>query len=177
MKTRPTNRNAWLLAPILCAALLAFAAWRAQGPAYKRFVSPPLADGTRYTFLYPARYNSVSGIGTNALLLDDETRRLTLLDRIRQYIPLGPVRATLAGLRAGEITVQVDHPRQKRANSRTEIKESRRRFISIEDARSRSYFFVSHINYFSEPTRFDAESKVFSQSFQILPRGAPIPAP
>lgn len=172
MKTRPIKRSAWLLAPALGVLLLALAMWRGQSAGYKRFVSPPLRDGTRYTFLYPARFALASSSGGDASLYDVPQPSGFQLLAMR-------VRGQTNYLRmpASEITIQNGSQNGTPSTSREVIRGRGQSIINITDRRSSSYFFVRHINWGSNLTRFDSEDAVFRSSFQILPPGAPVPSP
>lgn len=53
------KRRGWLFGVVIVAFLLGSAAWWNGRATYKRYVSPPLKDGTRYTFVYPSRMTTV----------------------------------------------------------------------------------------------------------------------
>jgi hypothetical protein len=64
LSTEPRRRSRlfWGLGGIavVLAAVAALASWQASRPmAYKRYVSPPLRDGSRLPFLYPAFFGPV----------------------------------------------------------------------------------------------------------------------
>jgi hypothetical protein len=78
----------WLAAVAIVALCAGGTAWwnGRVTSGYKRYVSPPLKDGTRYTFLYPARmtgglpsgpYSSVFKDHSRPSVIDSVTARFT----------------------------------------------------------------------------------------------------
>ncbi len=63
---KPNKWRKWIVGVALVLACVESAAlWQLRGK-YLRYVSAPLADGTRYTFLYPARLSIVKSESTSA---------------------------------------------------------------------------------------------------------------
>ena len=63
MQPPTRKRRFWpyLLPAVAAALVVGFAVWpRPSPPSYRRFTSPALADGVRYTLLYPATLDDVS---------------------------------------------------------------------------------------------------------------------
>ena len=176
MKTPHVKRKAWLLAPVLCAIVLVLAMWRVQGPDYKRFVSAPLKDGTRYTFLYPARYIVIPLSGADVTMRDK--LRLAPMERLREK--LSRYKSLAGGLSASQLDANVMAQEGAPKNSREVMDDDsppRWRETIINDARSKRQFILSHSNFLGGVEPFAYESSAVSQSFQILPPGAPVPTP
>lgn len=55
MSRKTIHRNITLACLIAGAMLIGVSVWTPRHDEYQRFISPPRQDGTRYTFVYPAR--------------------------------------------------------------------------------------------------------------------------
>src|SRR5688500_19227508 len=78
---RPFLRRIALFAFIIAAVLAAFQLWT-RPPSFRRFVSQPLPDGSRYTFLYPAHLKNVNENGKGAS--SNITHNVNVTNRTRE---------------------------------------------------------------------------------------------
>lgn len=160
-------------------ALLMVSATRGNSrDTYARFVSPPLKDGTRYTFLYPSRMASARyrAVGGNVLLESP----------VKAPQPFGKGSALSGTAHAAvgydfiEVNQEVlapgyraDPRRDNRLNSKSRLAHT----ILLFDTRSRRVFQLNHEAHPRFGQRFKQDDKIVSNSFRILPPGAPVPSP
>ena len=185
MKTSRSKPILWLFAPLLVACIAALVLWRGAGAASKRFVSAPLKDGTRYTFLYPARFAASVPSPPPASRQDAPLQSLNIYDEgqpsaiERARKRLGLDAANALSPRLSQIAVIVTEQYGTAKNSRVEThgakKQTVHHTVEIHDAPSRSIVFAMHWGV--DRALFDTESRTFRQSFQILPPDTPIPTP
>ena len=165
--------------PLLAAfgLLMAAGLLGASPNATERYVSVPLADGSRYTFVYPQSMKVEHSDGNGCLLRDrNATDRLSTVERLKLKLSgKYAARQSMGNLFLDEITVQVATQKLPYLDSRSNHVESRRQFLSVEDARSRTYFFISHQGYGSQPDQFKAESATLNESFRVLAPGEAVP--
>ena len=162
----------WILgAALVVACAESVVLWqRSQGDKYLRYVSEPLADGTRYTFLYPARMRTqrqVAAGGSPASVAS----------------PVGIVSAVSSQGHASpsgctDLSVQVNTWRfRTKGAGREDKKNFYSHSIHVGQDGSRNQFYLQHRNCDQEEQPFEREDSVVIPSFQILPPGAPVPSP
>ena len=171
----------WTLAALPVAALLAVR-W-SNRPEYVRYVSRPLADGSRYTFLYPARMNRVRDrSSTLRMTVGEEYETTTLWQRA-----IGTLRARSRGMTfysqpgfGSAFTVdpmplsRLKYRQAGREWMRHEPDNIDRRVV-VADQRSRALFLLTHWVPGGSIEQFRREDKVIIGSFQVLPPGVPSP--
>src|SRR5437879_5574801 len=82
--TKPKSTSLILMAILLLIAVSLMSLPKPTQPHYVRFVSPPLPDGTRYTFLYPDWLRGAPNpAGTVTLLCDGRSEEPLLLATTR----------------------------------------------------------------------------------------------
>jgi hypothetical protein len=148
---------------------------------YRRYVSPPLPDGTRYTFLYPKYLKAVRAnwfghsFGMmDSVHIDSGQETFTLLDRLRAWvgIPYQP-RDGFAQVIVGRMAPRFGTSRRETMS--TSSTENAHDVILI-DGRSHLRLWLTYREE-SHPDQFARDSPVVARSFCVLPPGAPIPAP
>ena len=167
------NRRVWIAAVVLASVLAGGEAWRRSRPKYLRYVSAPLKDGTRYTFLYPARVGRMASSGP-FVIMDGESPPLLDLARER-----------LSGTRARKLLGQGDLVLIAMGGTRlSEPRVARRSqsfpsslYTVLYDTRSGRFFTLMHTNRSAPRQAFEAEARIVSDSFHIVPPGAPAPSP
>jgi hypothetical protein len=148
----------------------------------RRYVSPPLPDGTRYTFLYPLwdrwpyTFASPQGIDVEGSCPRDEAGWLIetwdtfFHDRDYPNYPEG-------------LSVQVLPPDMVTENKRYETAGIRNaslfhHSVTIKDARSRRRFILTHSSFpWYREEYFDRSDPTVIQSFRVLVPGEPVPVP
>ncbi len=139
--------------------------------ASERFVSAPLTDGSRYTFLYPQQMKLRSGTDTNCFLQEDDPTP-GVMAQLRSMLPGRRNKSLmLAGLSRDEIRVAVAEQKPPFHDSKNNTISKRNQYISIEDAKSQTYFFVEYHCYSANEERFKTQSEILAQSFRVLAPG------
>lgn len=168
-------------------ALLGGAFWagsRAASPAYKRFVSRPLPDGSRYTFRYPANLDDVrhevihNPLGTSQLTMFRRPDRA--LSAWGKFLWVLGQREK--GRQAVYIVVRALPAKQRvvRDERRWEDWQGirvRTRHVYLTDAQTRSEFVLTHGREQDERGQYPEADPVILNSLTVLPLGAPVPSP
>ena len=164
-----------LTLPLLAALalLLIVATIGTSDNATARYVSAPLPDGSRYTFLYPQRLKVERLDGTNCYLLGPNrspnlsSKLLDLLPRRRSLKQLGIIYE--------EIRVNTTPQKAPYADSHDNIVGRNRQILSIENSASRSYFYIEHSGYGADEASFQTDSATLDESFRVLAPGEKTP--
>ena len=181
LKVTKHSRILWALAALPVAALLAL--WWGNRPEYVRYVSRPLKDGSRFTFLYLTRMNRVADRSSTLRMTVGEVHETTTL----WQRALGTLRARSRGMTfhsqpvyGSAFTVEpmplsrLKYRQAGRAWMRHEPANIDRRVV-VADQRSRTLFLLTHWAPGGSIEEFKREDKVIIGSFRVLPPGAPEP--
>ncbi len=183
--TQQTQRWGLYAAVIAVVAAACVTPWLQQPPhPYKRYTSPPLPDGTRYTFLYPRYFHHTLGVkelgqpsdtlqqmGVDAMLFPGPP---TLLDRLIQLIPW----RHQSGFGRINVMVGLATPRSGRVlsvrkDSYWKRSPEQHHDITIIDARSG--LKLTMYSFQNVPSHFAEEDPVISRSFRVIPPGTQPP--
>ena len=188
-RSRAPWRVVWVaaLGIALVAALGAFRFARSQ-PHYLRFVSRPLPDGSRYTFLYPRNLQRIREGGGNPGVIANVRLQSggainespSLWDRLQRLmglpVPYPGESVTVMGYRPkGRIS------RNSRRHDRWTRGDEVRHNEFIQDSCSQLEFSIYHSCYTYSASRAAAAAQVEAhgfalvRSFEILPPGSPVP--
>ncbi len=143
-----------VIAFVVIAVIVALQFWSRQ-PSFRRFISQPLPDGSRYTFLYPAHLKVVNengkGASPNVTHNANVTNRVTddpIIDRFRRWVGLAaPSPAELVTVVV--FPVKGGKVRDSRSSEEFARGIERRRNEYLVDARTGCQFSL----YFSCPIR------------------------
>ena len=166
-------------AAALVALLLAVLVGHPWALRYRRFLSRPLPDGTRYTFLYPAHLQNVQESGPRAASHVIENVSVytmnrtppTLWDELLRRLGV-PVSSSAESLGACVVPAQGRPLRDRRTDVRWERLGAVRHNIEVVDARTRLQFSLAHDGPSDTRTSFEAHDRVIAHSFRVLPPGA-----
>ena len=164
------------LTPLALAAsllLLALGLGGTRDGVAKRYLSPPLPDGSRYTFVYPQTMK-VRWSDTAGCFLQEDGQSPSAIARLRAPLP-GRRNKNQLLIERDEIRVSVAQQNPPYENSRANVVGARVQYLSIQDVRSRTYFFVQHNGYRSNPHDFRGTSATLNESFRILKPGENAP--
>lgn len=183
----PEKRRSGVVWPIAAAVLLVLilvAGSRAGSSAYRRFVSQPLPDGSRYTFLYPAHLQNVEENGKGAS--PGVTHTVNVHTRNQNepvWVPLQRRLGFSSPSPAEFVTVLV-MPVKAAAKVQDSRRQEewvrggeRRRNEYLTDARTRTKLFLFYSCPKEAPTSFEAHKSVIGQTLRLLPPGAAPPRP
>jgi len=171
-----------LLLAAVVVVLVLLGIWSSvRPPSYRRFVSPPLPDGSRYTFLYPAHLeNMAQGAGGSP-----EVRSSVSVYTANQSLSEWDVLRKRVGFRVpspGENVTVVVIP-LKRAPRSSDRRSQRlagggrlRHNEYLIDARTKTQLNLYHDCPADAAAQFDAHNPTIVRSFQLLPPGVE-PAP
>ena len=146
---------------------------------FRRYVSPPLPDGTRYTFLYPLYLDNVRSGWLNgysviaSVRIDNGEESPTTGDRLRRLLGL-PIPLP----HRGDVTVVVGAvgPRyMNRPEAQWQGADGSHHTASFVDTRSHMRFLLLHEGQFY-PRLFKQDDPVVIRSFRVLPPGAATPS-
>jgi hypothetical protein len=161
-------------------------------PVYQRFTSRPLPDGSRYTFLYPSNLRVIRegggkpspGVIANVTLQSSGAVNASPSpwDRLRRRIGVavpypGESVTVLVTRLKGPVTQ--DSPPPRRWADGTGVRQN----ASVRDTRRRLQFSINHNCFtFTAPQAAAADqlgthNAVLSQTFEVVPPGAPLPEP
>lgn len=180
--TSPFRSRPMIVAAVALALLSAtfYLAWRSAPAPYKRFVSKPLPDGTRYTFLYPSWMYPPPEPPADDVYVDGSHR----IDKfVRAMLWRIGVRTRAQTLRPARTTgIYVAY---RRAPIKADARRVRRReggdwlhhYVDLEDRRSQNQFSLNYLGSVTDRARFEQAEEVVTQSFRILPPGVPVPKP
>jgi hypothetical protein len=178
----------WILGVALliaCVESVALWQWNTR-PKYLRYVSQSLKDGTRYTFLYPARLSMIREDKAR-VSITSQPQVLTLRDRSLLWLGWPRDQIVHEG-HANELNafcyqhVYVTEARNSRRRSSGKAYDhDQARYYDcythkIADAWTNSACSLAHQRFRENDETFQREDKVLSDSFKILPPGAPIPS-
>jgi hypothetical protein len=176
-------------AVLVVAAVLVLAALVAGGLAllrrpagYARYVSAPQPDGSRFTFLYPAHLKTVAaGRGASPDVSVSATAYNQSLDPapwdgVRRWLGM-PVPAPGESVTVVVMPLQHLSGGQRRYSRRPVNPLELRHNEYLVDARTRSRLILMHSCPPAAPGQFEAHNQVIAPSLEVLPPGAPVPAP
>jgi hypothetical protein len=160
-------------------AVLLLVSWP---PRYRRFISQPLPDGTRYTFLYPSHLQNLRENGpgaspnvTSSVAVSTQNQSLSQWDLLRRRLGL-PVTSP-----AESVHVVVIPLKKRVQNSRTSGRwtkgDIRRHNEHITDARTRTQFSLYHNCPRDAVAQFERHNQIIRRSFRVLPPGDDVPIP
>lgn len=183
------RRRVWLLGVLALAMLVVgVVRWNSR-EVYKRYVSPPLKDGTRYTFLYPSRMSRNGlgiSIGSGVRCPSMEVHSMALGDCdnsppsavstfLERFLPRSASEFGWSG-----VDVLVSKEDSLWLSGRSETNNDSESFVSralfISDARARLRFKVDCF-VLKERPRAQSEVRTVIRSFRILPPNTPVPSP
>jgi hypothetical protein len=166
----------------LVAVLLAALVVQPWAPRYRLFVSKPLPDGSRYTFLYPAHLQNV--IENNTRVAPNVTQSVSVYTMNRSESTWsewlsrrGFVPSAAESIGAVVIPLRVRNVRNGRRTERWSRLGEMRRNEYLIDARTRTQFILIHDCPASAARQFEAHDPVIARSFRVLPPGAAPAAP
>jgi hypothetical protein len=166
-------------------------AWRNSTPAYKRYLSPPLPDGSRYTFLYPvnSRVNEIGGHSTDGASMDGArsymdgvrvdskvekktflTQFLALLGMQKPSQRFGILVSLLAPSKPGDL-------HRKRRDEWSTEKGVHYHSMYLPAASAGLVLELLNWEVSPPPALFRQTDAVVSSSFRLLPPGTSPPAP
>lgn len=180
--TRKTSPWKYLLFAVAAVMVVGFAVVPRPIPptTYRRYISPPLADGVRYTFLYPATlddvYSTPVWTPTKYKIL-----HLVTVSKQESRLPGAALWHTWFKPEAEFVNVVVEKPTAKPLKiSRSETQNRNRveiiHTVLVDDPRAREHFRFWHASDFGTAS-FNQHDRVVMNSFRILRPGEPIPAP
>jgi hypothetical protein len=170
-----------LLVVIACAALALFGA---KGRVrYRRYVSQPLPDGTRYTFLYPEELRTVvenggnpsPGVVRNVTVYNSFIRE-TDWDRLRRKVGLGG-QSHDESISVLPYAVKGGIARDRRWSDRWTRGGRTRHNEFIDDRRTQLQFALYLDAPADESARFQTIRPTVVRSFELLPPGTEPPSP
>jgi len=174
----------WLIATVTALGAVVLVAWWNTPSAYRRYVSPPLPDGTRYTLLYPATLEPTNWTPRSVNFHKPEE---TFAASVVKIVPL-LLGARPAPERSEYLTV-LHGPLKDRESglpdSRQEVelvggagRHHGSRAVHIVDARARARFVLHHVisGQANDPRAIRVGPAV-ARSFRVLPPGATAPRP
>jgi hypothetical protein len=145
---------------------------------YRRFVSQPLPDGTRYTFLYPAHLQNVQENGTGAspeaiasASVWTMNQSVTEWDRLRGRLGI-PAASPAEGIFIIVMPLGRDRVRDRRSSERWSRGGEMRHNEHIFDARTKTQFNLIHRCPQSAAAQFERHNPTIVKSFRVLPPGA-----
>lgn len=181
----------WRLRSIILAAialvaviLVAVVTFRSGQPSFHRFVSQPLSDGTRYTFLYPAHLEDVvEGKGgspnvTNSVTIYKKHRRKRpsvwqlMGTWLRLAVPTDEESVTVVVIPQKAAIVTASRSNAHGAGSGRLWHDE-----YLVDARTRTQFSLYHRCPDTSRAEFEAHNPTIAKSLQVLPPGASPPSP
>lgn len=165
----------WVLAIVVLGASTWGASWWRGRSEYTRFVSAPLKDGTRYTFLYPKRMKEVMTRTLDFVL--EERPQPSFVNRWMAWLIRRPLSNTVVATKRIETFAMHDSKLNTLASFRKTERKPRWNSIEIWDSRSKVVFIVTHYRMFELQADFEHDDAILSRSFQILPPGVPVPSP
>ena len=161
----------------LVVLLFAVLVWQPWAPRYRRFVSQPLPDGTRYTFLYPAHLQNLQENGKGAspevaacvnvwTMNQTESGWSQFLSRLGFSVPSPAESVTVV-----VIPLKTHNVRDGRRTDRWSRFGGLRRNEHIIDARTRTQFSLLHSCPQRAAAQFRTDDPVIARSFRVLPPG------
>jgi hypothetical protein len=165
------------LVAVLLAALIA----QPWAPRYRLFVSKPLPDGSRYTFLYPAHLQNMQENGKGAspevtagvtvwTMNQSDSTWSQFLSRMGFSVP-----SPRESIGVVVIPLKTRNVRDGRRTDRWNRFGGLRRNEYLTDARTRTQFILYHSCPASAAAQFAAHDPVIARSFRVLPPGTASP--
>lgn len=185
-KPRPRGRfRTSFVTPIVLVALVLIALGASRGSGYRRFVSKPLPDGTRYTFLYPEYLTNISENGKGASPSVTATVNIStrfsaqpVMNRFLSWLHMAPsatsdrVSALVIPHRGGPLLKQARHSKEHGGGavwfSHAE---------TIDDERTQTQFVLAYMCDGDREDQYKSHHLAVASSFRVLPPGAPEPNP
>jgi hypothetical protein len=176
--------SVWFVAGLilLTALIVAVLVMRPWTPRYRRFISQPLPDGSRYTFLYPAHLQNLQENGKGASPeVTGGVNVWTMNQSVSQWgLILGRLGFSVTSP-AESVTVVVIPLKSKpvKDSHRTERWERSgglRQNTYLVDARTRTQYFLYHSCPSTARDQFERHRPVIERSFRVLPPD-PKPSP
>ncbi len=163
----------------LIVVLFAVLVWQPWALRYKRFVSRPLPDGTRYTFLYPAHLQNTqeNGKGASPNVIRSVTvwtmnrTPPTLWDELLRRLGFA-VSSPAEDVSVVVFPVLPRPTRDRRTDERWERMGHLRHNLYLVDARTGLQFSLYHDGPSEATASFAAQDRVIARSFRVLPPGA-----
>lgn len=161
--------------------LVAFAVAVGRGSGYRRFVSKPLLDGTRYTFLYPEYLTRISENGKGAspnvianVNLNTPYSGQTQISRFLGWLKMAP------SVTAESITVVVFPSKTTVLKDSTESREWPPNFFqrqdqAIKDVRTNNEFVLMYSCEADRIAQYRRNHLSVTSSFRLLHPGEPDP--
>ncbi len=158
----------WILgAALVLACVESVVLWNGRDK-YLRYVSPPLPDGTRYTFLYAAQLSIITHMPSDgsdiSFAITDP--RSAIFFQAASSPQCTDINIQVGGKNSGTY-----------GDGRDDKKDLYSHFRHIRQMHSLNQFFLWHRSCDNEEQPFEREDEVFNKSFQILPPGSPVPSP
>ena len=183
-------RKGWGLRTILLAAFIivamiiaALLTYNSRPPQFRRFVSQPLPDGTRYTFLYPAHLDRVNegGGGSPEVTHSVNVTKGSWKNEVARDWARTRLGLNLPPDREIVTAVVIPINSTKVADSRSDARGSDGDRLwhneFLVDARTKTKFALYHHCPKLAKAQFEASNPTIAKSFQVLPPGAAPPMP
>ena len=172
------HRSSFWIIAIAGAALAALLFSISPSTRYRRYLSPPFPDGSRYTFLYPSHLKTVSEGwyqgAIQSVRIDSGAEQFTILDRIKAIlgIPWLPKRGSItvvvgAAAETGAVDRQANVQAQRKDDLRV-VGDDCQHNIYLVDGPSRMRLLLYHEERF-HPDLFNETDAVVSRSFRVVP--------
>jgi hypothetical protein len=144
-------------------------------PRYRSFVSKPLPDGSRYTFLYPAHLQNIQEDGkgaspeaTHNVIVWTMNRSTTQWDLILRRLGF-PVQSSGESVSVLVIPLKSKTVKDSRRIERWEHGGDLRQNIYLDDARTRTQYLMLHGCPSEARAQFERHHPVIERSFRVLP--------
>jgi len=170
----------WLIAGLTALVIALFAFGRSRLTGFHRFVSQPLSDGTRFSFLYPEYLSDV--VETPGGGSPEVVHSVSVYNRAGEHpydvnrTPWGTWWRKIGLSHAENITVVVIPIETANMKDNRSSKEwisgwERRRNEYLDDARSRLRFEL-YYSCAKDAPQFKSHSRIIAESFRVLAAGA-----
>lgn len=184
---------ALLAGALIAVAVLAIWLTVSRPPSYRRYVSPPLPDGSRYTFLYPAHMEDVAEGGGNPspgvvqnVTVHNREQSETTWDRLRRGVGL---RVMSRGEHVDVLPVQLSLDPRGRFYGVKDGRARDRRWSDqwargglvghseyLEVKRLKMRFYLRHGAPANAEAQFRRHNATVAQSLQVLAPRAEVPS-
>lgn len=171
-------------------AVLGAAFWagaQAVNPSYKRFVSQPLPDGSRFTFLYPARLSHAQQeparpeLGLTQIVSIKAGQTRSRWDKVRRLLAqvglLQEREQEYVYASAGPLQAKWRVARDKRWQQDWQGFGVVNRHVYLRDARTDMQITLTHSRQRNKKGRVAPNDPVITNSLAVLAPGAPVPTP
>jgi hypothetical protein len=163
---------------LLIVVILATLWVRPWSTRYRRFVSKPLSDGSRYTFLYPAHLRDIqeNGAGaspevTQCVTVYTSNQSQTDWDRLLRHLGI-PILSPAESISVVVIPLKPRRVRDRRWSERWARGGGLRDNEFLVDARTKTQFVLMHSCPSDSAAQFEQNNPVITRSFQVLPPSA-----